>query len=112
MELIEDCPPRESRPFAFNQVINAKFLCNTQFFVRNGTDVEVLVPKKAQDPKRPTITEYSLDILNRTEKVSFVDSNLNEYILYVSAYTDQNQKVFEVSDEPSKNIFETERDKQ
>ena len=50
-------------------------------------------------------------MLNKTEKVGFVDSNMNEYIFYVSAYTDQNQKVFEISDEPSKNIFETDKDR-
>lgn len=50
-------------------------------------------------------------MLNKTEKVSFVDSNMKEYNFYVSAYTDQNQKVFEISDEPSKNIFETEKDR-
>ena len=36
---------------------------------------------------------------------------MKEYNFYVSAYTDQNQKVFEISDEPSKNIFETEKDR-
>ena len=70
-----------------------------------------MIPKVAQDPRRPTNLEYSLDILNKTEKVGFVDSQMNEYDLYISSYTDQNSKVFEISDEPSKNIFETEKDK-
>jgi len=92
-------------------VIDSKFLIDTQFFIRNGTETEVLIPKKAQDKKKPTQLQYSLDILNKTEKVGFVDSHMNEYTLYVSAYTDQHSKVFEISDEPSKNIFETEKDR-
>lgn len=59
--------------------------------------------------------QYSLDILNRTEKVTLVDpeSDTGEtYDVWVSAYTDQHSKVFEISDFPSIHIFETDRDKQ
>ena len=111
IEEIEDCEPNSCRPFAWRSVVNSTFLLNVQFYVRDGSSTEVLVPKKVQDRRRPTNIEYSLDILNRTEKVGLVDSNFNEYTVYISAYTDQNQKVFEISDEPSKNIFETEKDK-
>lgn len=31
--------------------------------------------------------------------------------VYVSVYTDQHSKVFEISDEPSTHIFETDKDK-
>jgi len=69
------------------------------------------VPKVAQDKKRPETLEYSLDILNRTEEVSFVDHDLVEHTVYVSVYVNEKQKVFEVSDEPSEHIFVTEKDK-
>ena len=108
---IEECSPQSNRPFSWRSVLNSKFLLNVQFFVRDGESSDVLIPKVAQDPRRPTNLEYSLDILNKTEKVGFVDSQMNEYDLYISSYTDQNSKVFEISDEPSKNIFETEKDK-
>lgn len=100
-----------SQPFCWSSVINTSFLLNFEFFVGDGKNKETLVPKKAQDPKRPTALEYSLDVLNKSKKVGFVDSSMNEYTLYISAYTDQYSKVFEISDSPSLNIFETEKDK-
>ena len=36
---------------------------------------------------------------------------MNEHKIYISVYTDEFQKVFEVSDQPSTHIFETEKDK-
>lgn len=39
------------------------------------------------------------------------DGNLASRTVYVSVYTDQNSKVFEISDEPSTHIFETDKDK-
>lgn len=76
-----------------------------QFFTRDGGSSQVLVPKKAQDPKRPQTLEFSLDILNRTQKIGFCDAEMNELIVYVSVYTNEFSKVFEISDEPSKHIF-------
>ena len=59
-----------------------------------------------------SINSYSLDILNRTKEVKLVSADGNQRTIYVSAYTDERQKVFEVSDQPSEHIFETEKDKQ
>lgn len=39
------------------------------------------------------------------------DGNLASRTVYVSVYTDQHSKVFEISDEPSTHIFETDKDK-
>jgi len=83
-------------------------MLDCQFFLSNGME---LVPKKAQDSKRPTNFEYSLDVLNKTNIVGMVDTDLNEYVLYISAYTDQNSKVFEISEIKSENTFETKKDK-
>ena len=41
---------------------------------------------------------YSLDILNRTNEVVLIDMEMNEHKIYISVYTDEFQKVFEVSD--------------
>ena len=41
---------------------------------------------------------YSLDILNRTNELSLIDLDMNEHKVYVSVYTDEFQKVFEISD--------------
>lgn len=45
-----------------------------------------------------SINSYSLDILNRTKEVKLVSADGNYRTIYVSAYTDERQKVFEVSD--------------
>ena len=51
---IETCPPEQDRPFAWRDVMDgSKFLLNVQFFVKDSNGQEVLVPTKAQDPKRP-----------------------------------------------------------
>lgn len=112
---IETCPPEEDRPFAWRDVIDGtSFMLNVQFFVKqsgNEDSSEVLVPVKAQDQKRPETLEYSLDVLNRTAEVGLCNSEMEKRTVYVSTYTNEFQKVFEISDEPSKHIFETEKDK-
>ena len=112
---IESCPPGESRPFAWSDLLKEKPLLNVKFS-QKGEDgsAEAFLPTQPQDRKRPAQCEYSLDILNRTQEVNLVGEEMrgSSRKIYISVYTDQYQKVFEISDEPSKHIFETERDKQ
>ena len=54
---------------------------------------------------------FSLDTLNTTQKVGLKAGGLERYV-YISVYTDEHQKIFEVSDWPSKNIFITERERE
>ena len=54
---------------------------------------------------------FSLDTLNTTQKVGLKAGGLERYV-YISIYTDEHQKIFEVSDWPSKNIFITERERE
>lgn len=111
---IESCSPKDQKPFAWRDVVDgSKFLLNVQFYIKTPSNKsEVLVPMKAQDPRRPSTLEYSLDKLNHTTELKLCDSEMNSYTIYVSTYTNEFQKVFEVSDEPSKHIFQTEKDKQ
>lgn len=78
-------------------------MLDVRFYIQKGaSDVEYL-DKRA--------TQYSMDILNDTYHVQLEDKAGKVHEVYVSAYTNEFQKVFEISDEPSKNIFETEKDK-
>ena len=82
-------------------MLKQKFLLNTQFFLKDGNDSVVLVPKKPQDVRRPKNSEYSMDILNRQYRVELLDPNRQVIVIYISVYTTEFGKVFEISDEPS-----------
>ena len=43
----EECPPSSNRPFAWRTVLNSSFLLNIQFYIRNGADSDILIPKRA-----------------------------------------------------------------
>ena len=92
---MENCPPGEERPFAWRDVLHKEFMLNTKFFVGEQEYIS-------------EATEYSLDILNREFRLNLKDSQGNNYEVYVTAYTNQFQKVLEISDEPSKHKFKTQ----
>ena len=75
-----------------------------------------LVPEKPQNPKNKKQNrdslEFSLDTLNETSYIELWSGN--DQIrrgVYVSVYVNEKSKVIEFTEEPSKHIFETGKDK-
>lgn len=49
--------------------------------------------------------------MNRTTELVLMNKQKQKKTVYVSVYTDEFSKVLEISDFPSTNIFETEKDR-
>ena len=53
---------------------------------------------------------FSLDTLNTTQRLELIGDG-ESFEVYISVYTNEHSKVIEFSFSPSKNIFETKREK-
>ena len=99
---MESCPMGEERHFAWKDQLEKNFMLKARFFIqKSAIDMEWISEAK----------DFSIDILNSQIEVLLQDKARNVYKVYISVYTNEFQKVLEISDEPSKNIFETEKAK-